>query len=106
LQVIRFGLPAARYILAHFFEPLIPDAVAAIEVKLGTKIGTIPGLRADWDNLVPGTLVEPRSILFAKIRCEPPAAVRRHTVTHSGTHCHAHCHAHCHTHTLPSAEMR
>jgi hypothetical protein len=59
------------YILAHFFAPLIPDAVAAIEVKLGTRLGTLPGLRVSWDNLSPGTLVDPRAILFAKIASAP-----------------------------------
>jgi methionyl-tRNA synthetase len=68
--VLRAALEAL-YILAHFFAPLIPDAVAAIEVKLGTRLGTLPGLRVSWDNLSPGTLVDPRAILFAKIATAP-----------------------------------
>ncbi|KAF8821339.1 methionyl-tRna synthetase [Cardiosporidium cionae] len=66
-KTIRCILEAV-YILAHFFEPVIPVAAERIFERLNTPRKTIPELSCWFNNLIPGTpIVADKAVLFEKI---------------------------------------
>eukprot|EP00920_Eleutheroschizon_duboscqi_P000687 GHVT01001854.1.p1 GENE.GHVT01001854.1~~GHVT01001854.1.p1 ORF type:complete len:943 (+),score=104.64 GHVT01001854.1:5575-8403(+) len=64
-KVVRAVLEAV-YVLAHFLDPIIPNAAGQLFHKLRTERTTVPKLSVWYDNLLPGTQVEIGDILFEK----------------------------------------
>ncbi|CEM01471.1 unnamed protein product [Vitrella brassicaformis CCMP3155] len=65
--VVRTVLEAV-YVLAHFFEPTIPQAATRIFDKLNTPKKAIKDLSCAFDNLSPGTAVAVGEVLFEKLK--------------------------------------
>ena len=68
-RVVKSTLEAV-YVLAHFMAPYIPDAVAKIFERLGTKPRPIKELSPKFNNLAVGTEIKVGEVLFVKFEKE------------------------------------